>query len=574
MVSWSSQDDWRSAGLISGLLLAILAVRLVLILVSPAELYADEAQYWRWSRDFDWGYYSKPPLIAWVIGISTALFGNDEWGIRLFAPILHTIAAGALYLAGREIYGARTGLLAALIYVLMPGVTVSAAVISTDGVLLPLWSIALWLLWRLREGQLGWAGAIGLGLAMGAGLLAKYAMVYFFIGLALTAVLDRPTRHHLRSPRGLLAIGLAGLVMAPHLAWNAANDFATVGHTVDNANLGGDLLNPEHFLEFLIDQMGVFGPIAFLALIGGLIVFVLRKPVGAHEPRDIWLLTFILPVLVIIAGQAVLSRAHANWAATAYPGASILVAAWLVRARPRAVLWVSIAAVTAAALLLATDLAPLLRVSLAGGFAGAILAIGALSKWHPVGLAWTSIGLNGVLALLFVMAPIAPAELSARLGIDNALKRVTGWQASAEQVLAQAREMQASAILTDEREVWHGLDYYLRDADHPPLIAWRRNRGPKSFSETRPLSEDIDDTVLVVSYRPEFRPRMRGDFERFEAIGEIVVPLGRRADGCEIERRFVLYAASGYNERPRDAAWEERYRGLSERPNPPCPDAR
>ena len=571
MADSGAQQGWRDMSVLALLLLFILAIRLVLVVISPAELYADEAQYWRWSREFDWGYYSKPPLIAWTIGVSTALFGNAEWGVRILAPVLHTIAAFALFLLGRAMYGARTGLLAALVYILMPGVTLSASIISTDGVLLPIWCLALWLLWRLRGGEIGWLGVAVLGIAMGAGLLAKYAMVYFFIGLALTTLLDRDTRLAVLAPKGLVALVLAGLVMAPHFIWNAVNDFATVGHTVDNANLGGDLLNPEHLLEFLLDQMGVFGPIAFLALIGGLIVYIVRKPAAERDGRDLWLIAFILPVIIFIAGQAVLSRAHANWAATAYPAASVLVAAWLLRAQPRALLWIAIATLTGAGFVFATDLAPLLRGLLAGGFMLALLGIGAVSKWHPVGLLWTGIGLNAVLAALFMLAPLTPPGLSAQLGVDNALKRVRGWDAAAQQVLERAEAMQASAILVDEREVWHGLDYYMRHQDHPPLIAWRRNPSPKSFSETRPLSEDIDDTVLVVSFRPQYRPRMRGDFAMFETIGEIEIPLGERANGCPLSRRFVLYAASDFDEKPRNAAWEERYRDLSERPNPPCP---
>ena len=46
------------------ILLGLLALRLAAVLLSPLELYADEAQYWRWGQSLDWGYYSKPPLIA------------------------------------------------------------------------------------------------------------------------------------------------------------------------------------------------------------------------------------------------------------------------------------------------------------------------------------------------------------------------------------------------------------------------------------------------------------------------------------------------------------------------------
>lgn len=570
-MSTTNQTVPERTGLVVAIVLVLLMMaRLIGITTTGVELYADEAQYWRWSRTFEWGYYSKPPMIAWVIGTSTALFGNSEWAIRLAAPLLHTVAAFALFLLGKEMYGARVGLFAALGYALMPGVVISASVISTDGVLLPFWCIGLYLLWRLRSGALGWGGAIALGLCMGAGFLSKYAMLYFFIGLALTTALDRETRRATLSPKGLAAIAIAAAFIAPHMIWNAANDFATVGHTVDNANLEGELINPENLGKFLGDQMGVFGPISFLALLGGLWAFIIR-PSGERDRRDLWLLAFILPVIVIIAGQSVLSRAHANWAATAYPAASILVAAWLIRAQPRAWLWFALAGIIAVAFLLAPDVSWLARGILAGAFAGAILLAGFALKWRPSGLLWTSIGLHGLVAALFATLFAAPPGLSTALGLDQALRRVKGWETAAAEIAERAKAEGATAILVDEREVWHGLDYYMRNLDAPPLIAWRRNPGPKSFSETVPMDDALDDRVLVASFRPNLRPRMRADFAEFTHIGEVATPLGQYSNGCPIVRRFVLYRASEYTELTRDQAWEDRFEGLSERPNPRCP---
>jgi 4-amino-4-deoxy-L-arabinose transferase-like glycosyltransferase len=567
-----SQDlALQRASLIVGIVLLLLLVaRLAGIATTSAELYADEAQYWRWSRTFEWGYYSKPPMIAWVIGATTAIFGNGEWAVRLAAPLLHTVAAGALYLLGREMFNPRVGMFAAIGYALMPGVVISASVISTDGVLLPFWCMALYLLWRLRARRLDWAGAAGLGVCMGAGFLSKYAMLYFFIGLALTTALDRETRKAILAPRGLVAIAIAAALIAPHMLWNAANDFATVGHTVDNANLEGELFNPENLGKFLEDQMGVFGPISFLALLGGIWAFVARPASGERDRRDLWLLAFIVPVIVIIAGQSVLSRAHANWAATAYPAASVLVAAWLTRAKPRPWLWIAMAAIIGPAFLLAPDVSLLLKAGLGVVFAGTILLVGLVSGWRPSGLLWTSIGLHGVLAGLFAALFAAPPGFSTALGLDQALRRVKGWETAAVEIAERAKAEGATAILVDEREVWHGLDYYMRKLDAPPLIAWRRNPAPKSFSETVPMDGALDDRVLVASFRPHLRPRMRADFAEFAYIGEVATPLGRYSNGCPIVRRFALYRAGEYTELTRNQAWEDRFEGLSERPNPRC----
>jgi len=65
------------------LILGALIFRWFIVFNSPLGLHGDEAQYWSWSQNLDWGYFSKPPLIAWIIAISTSLFGQAEWAIRL-----------------------------------------------------------------------------------------------------------------------------------------------------------------------------------------------------------------------------------------------------------------------------------------------------------------------------------------------------------------------------------------------------------------------------------------------------------------------------------------------------------
>lgn len=496
----------------------LLILRIIAVLISPLNLYADEAQYWRWGQDLAWGYYSKPPMIAWVIHLTTALPGPAEWSVRIAAPFLHTAAAAFLFLAGRAMRDARTGFFAAMLYALMPSVVLSSAVLSTDGVLMPFWCAALFLFWRMRDGAGGWISAALLGGAIGLGMLSKYAMLYFLIGMTLTCLIDPPSRRALLSAKGALTGGIAALIVAPHFAWNAANDFATVSHTVDNANLGGDLFNPENALSWFADQLGMFGPVSFLALLAGLFVF--RGQLRGEGGPARWLLCFILPVLIFILGQAVVSRAHANWTATAYPGAALLIALWFNRDR-------------AATL-------------------------------------WSSLGLNAVVAALMMTMAILPQANTTSLGLDNALKRTRGWEASVDQLFAEAERLGATAILVDEREAWHGLDFYGRERDLP-LISWRRYAGPKSFSEGVPLEGPMAERVLVASLHPRLRPHIRSDFETFEPAGQVRIDLGRRSNGCPITRVFQLYIGEGHAPPARTAEWEARFAGQSEFPEPPCP---
>ncbi len=482
---------------------ALVALRIAAVIASPLQLGPDEAQYWRWSRVLDWGYYSKPPLIAWLIAATTAIFGDGEWAVRLSAPIAHGAAGYFLYCLGRQAFGARIGVWAAVVYLLMPGVWLSSTIMSTDAVLLSMWAAALLCFWRLRDQPSVLNGAL-LGLALGFAMLAKYAALYLFAGAIIAAIVDQPTRKSLLSWAGLAALAVAILVLAPNLAWNAANKFETVSHTTDNANWGNATFDPGHLGQFLVDQMAVFGPLCVLVFGAGCVLLVRPRDKNAFT-RELWLLAFILPPLLVILAQSVISRAHANWAATAYPAAAVLVASWI--ARPR---W---------------------------GFA-----------------VKAAVALNLTLGLVYVIGWAAPS-LGDSLGGANAYKRVRGWKETAAELGAITAKDHATAVMLDDREVWHGVDYYARNLPLPPIRAWRRGDEPHSYAEQAGTMRPGEDAkVLIASIVPNFRAMIRGDFASIEPAGYLTIPLGPKR-----KRVLKLYLASGYHPRPRTKEFEAKY---------------
>src|SRR5690348_9668066 len=121
----------------------ITAIRIAVLLLSPLQLYPDEAQYWWWAQTPDWGYFSKPPLIAWLIWCTTRL-SDAEWAIRLASPLLHAGTALILFGIGRIAFDSRVGFWSALAYATLPGVSYSSGLISTDVPLLFCWAVALY----------------------------------------------------------------------------------------------------------------------------------------------------------------------------------------------------------------------------------------------------------------------------------------------------------------------------------------------------------------------------------------------------------------------------------------------
>ena len=323
---------------------AITLIRLTFLSAEYHPLHADEAQYWSWSLDPDFGYYSKPPMLAWLIGLTTGLVGDGTFGVRLSSPFLHAAAAMCLYGVGRRLFDARVGMWSAVTYATLPAVSLSTVIASTDAPLLMFWSAALYCFVRAVDGD-GRRWWLAAGVACGFALLSKYAAIALPAGMLLYLVLSSHHRSWLTRPDPWLAIGATLLLVSPNLAWNAMHGWLTLAHVGENAALSGPLFHADEMLEFLGAQFGVFGPILF----GVLLVMLACGRREARDRRMLLLLCFVVPMLAAITLQAFLSRANANWAAPAYAAATVAVVAGLLRESRRRLLIGSLALHLAAA---------------------------------------------------------------------------------------------------------------------------------------------------------------------------------------------------------------------------------
>ncbi len=106
----------------------------------PLQLVPDEAYYWDWSRHLDIGYYSKPPMVAWLNYISTSLFGINEFGVRFFAALFGTASVGILYMLAREMFDENVALLSSLVALLTPANAALSFVMTIDPPLIFFWN--------------------------------------------------------------------------------------------------------------------------------------------------------------------------------------------------------------------------------------------------------------------------------------------------------------------------------------------------------------------------------------------------------------------------------------------------
>lgn len=407
-----------------GVGLVVLCLRYAVLLGTDLSLQGDEAQYWTWAQDLAFGYYSKPPLIAWVIGGATAICGDAAWCVRAPAAIFHVATALLLTALAGRLYDDRIAVWTGVAWLTLPAVAFSSLIMSTDALLLTFWAAALLAYRRVLDGG-GWPAVAGLSLAFGLGLNAKYAMAYFALCAVVHWLVCPQGRAAARAVAGRLAAGFSlGLVMIlPNLLWNMGHGWMTLQHTADNAHWQGIVLHFDEMADFLGAQFGVFGPVFFVALLAA--SPAVRAGAARSSGPMRFLLAFSLPVLAVITLQALLSRANANWAATAYPAACIAVTALLLSGG----VW--------------------RRRAFAAGIALHLAAAGGLYA--------------------FVLQPDwAPRPLA------KTLSQLEGWEATARAVSAALEETGASVLLMDDRMLTASMAYVLREKEIS-IRAWNHD---------------------------------------------------------------------------------------------------
>ena len=425
------------------IVLALLALRLIALALTKAQLFVDESQYWLWGQELALGYYSKPPLIGWVIRLTTEIGGTSDFWVRVAAPICHAATALILAATAARRYGRKAAIWVTLGYMTLPFVALGSLLITTDTIMAPFYAAALFFWLR----HLDWGDlkdAIFAGLMVGAAMMAKYAGVYFLLGAGLAALVDPRFRTRPAAWAALVAGTLA--VLGPNLIWNATHSFVTLRHTADNSGwiksahpLAG--LNPVEAGQFLLEQLVVFGPVLF----AGLVFLAL----GRSRRGQLGWLALILVPLAVVTVQALMSRAYANWAISAYFPAIILVTGWLLARSPR-----------------------LLILSLA---------------------------VNAALSLAVPVVSMLPQLSFAGMPL---MGRYLGREETSAQILSIAQAKGVAAIVSSDRDVLADLFYRVAqrpDAGLPPVFARPYRNKPMNYFELRHLlPADLRGTVLFI----------------------------------------------------------------------------
>jgi dolichol-phosphate mannosyltransferase len=298
----------------AGSVLALTLVRLWL--AGQTELIPEEAYYWAYAQHPSLGYFDHPPMVAWLIALGTALFGNTELGVRAAAiALLWPGSAGLVFLAGRAWFGSQAAAVAVLLFCLSPIFVGIGLIMTPDAPLIFFWLLTLYAITQaLRSGRAGfwWLAGIGFGCA----LLSKYTAAMLAGSLFLFLCLSPNYRRWLlrREPWLALAAGIA--VFSPVIIWNAQHQWASFLFQSTRAAVE----QHEPIREagtFWAYQLGALTPF-LLALYAYALVPAIRRGWIRREDRWNFSMSFALPLFAVFVLASFKNKGHVNWTAPAY----------------------------------------------------------------------------------------------------------------------------------------------------------------------------------------------------------------------------------------------------------------
>lgn len=298
---------------------------LVLIGISGIELAPDEAQYWSWSRSLDFGYYSKPPGIAWEIFFSTLFFGDTLLGVRFSAVLFSFFIALALFrMAKKGGLSEKVAFWAAVIFSLSPMGLYLTFAATTDagailGIIMAMGSVAE----ALYQKKL--PNYYKIGLWIGFGALFKWVAFALWPFIFLFSCFYP----FLRSRKIVIGLILSLAALLPSLYWNSTHDFATFKHVF--ATVAPKSHSAGNFFDFLISQVGL------LSLF--FVLFIMATLKAKHFSSSLLWVASLPWAVTLYLIASLFQKMQPNWALYLLPPAMVVTAWYALQRLQKGLFW-------------------------------------------------------------------------------------------------------------------------------------------------------------------------------------------------------------------------------------------
>jgi len=299
---------------------AILALNL--LQAHFTELMYDEAYYWYYSQNIDWGYFDHPPMVAWMIKLSSFFF-NGELGVRFVSCIL---SIGTLIILWSLIDNTKKKDYVIHFFVLVFSMTLLNAYgffTLPDTPLLFFTAAFLWVYKKFII-QPSLVLALIMGIVMAALMYSKYHAVLVIVFVLLSNL------KLLTNTYAWVSVIIALLCYSPHFLWLYEHDFVSIKyHLFERPNQSYKFT--KFTLGFFLNLIAIFGftfPIAYWALFKtkfsntfvkalvyltyGVIIFFFISSFSKRVQTQ-WVIIISIPMAIIIFNYILENQIFRKW---------------------------------------------------------------------------------------------------------------------------------------------------------------------------------------------------------------------------------------------------------------------
>jgi dolichol-phosphate mannosyltransferase len=325
--SVSAVTEWPRLTIAIVIYLLIIKV----IFMAYVNLIPEEAYYWNYARHLDIGYLDHPPMVAWLIWLSTSLLDKSEFSVRLPAYLCWFIATWFMIRLTLDLFDRSAAYRATLLVAVLPIYFGLGFFMTPDAPLFAAWAASLYFLQRalvVQDRRAWW----WLGVCLGLGLLSKYPTALLGLGILVFFIIDRNSRGWLLRREPYIAAIIAAILFSPVLFWNLHN------HWMSFAFQGTGRWSGRHHFALhvlfawtllLLTPTGLLGVVRlFLRDRTGATAW--RRRTETENRRYLWAITFTIAPLSVFVIYSVLNTPKLNWTAPVWLAAIPLLAADMV----------------------------------------------------------------------------------------------------------------------------------------------------------------------------------------------------------------------------------------------------
>lgn len=311
------------------MLLITFATLARLIIASAIELGNDEVYYWTYALHLQWNYFDHPPIVGWLIRLTTAnLLLHTELFVRLAAIIASAICTLLIYKIGAVVKNRQTGWYAALLYTAsIYSSIIAGTFILPDSPQMVFWLWSILLLLKIvtlpvnnSQSRMFWCW---FGISAGLCIMSKVHGVFLWFTVGFYAAFFN--KSWLKDKSIYLSAAISLLIVSPIIAWNIQNDFISYSYHGSRVSLAGAGLNIDGFLRELFGGFFYNNPLNFL-LIWSSILAVWKGRLTTNRREIRLLLCCGLPLIGVLLIVSLFRDTLPHWSGPAYSCLIILAA--------------------------------------------------------------------------------------------------------------------------------------------------------------------------------------------------------------------------------------------------------